>query len=77
MRDLGLRGLLLGPCLGLGIGVVMLLSTGLIASNGTVPMLVISASLGAIAGGLVGLVGGMIQASLGPGKKPKAVIDEL
>jgi hypothetical protein len=64
MRALGFRCLLLGPFLGVGIAVVLLQLTGLILSNATVPLLVISAVLGAVVGGLLGVVGGMIRTAM-------------
>jgi hypothetical protein len=77
MQTFGLRGLLLGPCLGLALGVVMVLASGLIRTNGAVPLLVISVVLGAITGALIGVAGGMIEASMKRDQKPKAAIDEL
>jgi hypothetical protein len=76
MRSLGVRGLLLGPCLGLGIGVVMLLLTGLIPSQATIPMLIISAVMGVIVGGGLGVAGGLTRAWISRAIKPKATLDE-
>jgi hypothetical protein len=77
MGRLGFRCLLLGPCVGLCIGVVLLLSTGLIPSVVAVPLLSISVVLGAVVGGLLGMVGGALAASIKRDTKLKSVIDEL
>lgn len=74
---MGFRLLFLGPCLGLCIMVVLLLSTGSILSVAAVPLLAVSAFLGAIVGGLLRFVGDAVRARTNPGSKPKAVISEI
>ncbi len=74
---LGFRWLLLGPCLGLSIGLVMLLLTGLILSRAAAPLLTISVLLGAVVGGSLGMVGGAILSWMKHVTKVKSVIDEL
>jgi hypothetical protein len=77
MRTMGLRGLLLGPCLGVGIMLVMLLPTALIASPVTVPLLVISVVLGVLVGGVLGALGATWLVWMKQDGTGKSVIDEL
>ncbi len=77
VETMGFRLLFLGPCLGLCIMGILLISTGLILSVVAVPLLAISASLGAIVGGLFGVVGDAIRARTNPRSKPRAVISEI
>jgi hypothetical protein len=72
-----LRCLGVGPCLGLCIGLLMLLFTGLFLSPAAVPFLYISAVLGAVVGALLGLAGGALLVWMNPYRKAKSVVDEL
>jgi hypothetical protein len=77
MGGLGIRCLFLGPCVGLCLGVAMLLSTGLFRSPVAPPLLVISVVLGVVVGGLLGMVGGAVLAWRKHDTKLKSVIYEL
>jgi hypothetical protein len=77
MRTVGFRSLLLGPCLGVCIMLVMLLLTGSIVSIGTVPLLVIAGSLGVIVGGVAGVLGAACLVWTKQDRKGKSVVDEL
>jgi hypothetical protein len=72
-----LRGVLLGPCFGICIALVMLQLTGLMPSKVVVPMLVISIIFGAVVGALLGMAGGAFTLWMAQNIKDKSVIDEL
>jgi hypothetical protein len=77
MRASVVRCLLLGVGVGAGIAVVALVVTGLARSYAAVPMMVIGIMLGAIVGGLFGIVLGVLVYRARQGIKSKALIDEI